>query len=103
MIAARAMDLFVAEKLLLKDDSGKVVLSESAPDVKIDLLLKDLEEDDKTYGLHAIRFILLALKEDCETLGHALHMTSVDLLDDTQVETIDDLAILVKVRAKKQS
>jgi len=101
LVAAKSMDLFVAEKLLVKDQAGNVVVSDSAPDVKIDLLLKDLDADDKTYGLHAIRFILLSLKDDCAALQHTLNMTSVDLLDDSQVQTIDDLAVLVKVRAKK--
>src|SRR5882724_3094538 len=96
VVAAKSMDLFVAEKLLVKDAAGNVVLSDSAPEVKIDLLLKDLDADDKTYGLHAIRFILLALKDDCAALQHMLNMTSVDLLDDSQVQTIDDLAVLVK-------
>src|SRR5690242_19224071 len=96
LIAAQAMEIFAAEKLLAKDPSGKVVVTAAAPGVKIDLLLKDLDSDDQTYGLHAIRFILLTLKENCAALGYKnLYMTSANLLDDTLIGTVDDLAVQV--------
>ena len=100
LVAARAMDIFVAERLLIKDAEGNVITSPAAPDVKIDLLLKDLDEDDRSYGLHAIRFILLSLREYCNDLGHKLALTKVDIMDDAEVETLRDLGVLVKIRAK---
>lgn len=103
LIACRTMDPFVVERLLDKDDAGNVIVRPVAPDVKIDLALHDLDEDDKAYGLHTIRFILLSLDAYCQDLGHSLILTSAELLDtdpDNIIEFVDDLATLVKVRAK---
>jgi hypothetical protein len=95
------MDPFVVERLLTKTPGGGVAPTPSAPDVKIDLALHDLDEDDKAYGLHTIRFLLTSLDAYCRDLEHTLILTSAELLDPDVVEFVDDLATLVKVRAKK--
>lgn len=100
LIAARVMDPFVAERLLVKD-GGEVKPSPSAMEVKINLVLHDLDEDDKTYGLHTIRFILQSLDGYCQDFQHTLILTSAELLDPEDIEFVEDLAVLVKARAKK--
>lgn len=95
------MNPFVTERLLTVSAGGSVAPSASAPDVKIDLVLKDIDQDDNTYGLHEIKFVLDHLTEYGKEAGcSSLTLSRSELLDPNQVETVDDLATLVQVRAQ---
>lgn len=102
LIACRALNPFTAERLLTKDNSGITVPTAAAPDVRIDLLLHDLDEDDHTYGQHTIRSIHRDITEQCKAAGYKkVSLTSADILDANRIETIDDLGTMIASRAKK--
>jgi hypothetical protein len=100
IIACKSMNPFVVDKLLAKDPGGNTVATPTAPAVRINLALHDLDEDDRAYGLHSIHYILKSLDSYCQELQHQLLLTSAELLDGDNIEFVDDLATVVKARAK---
>lgn len=101
LMSCRSLAPFVDVTLLRKTPSGELEVLPNAPDVVIDAILKRLAKLDDDYDLHTIPSILDFLKKACWDAGYSLGMSPAELLDDSQINTIDDLAKEVRIGAEK--
>jgi hypothetical protein len=101
LISCKAISPFVDVELLQKKQDGTVEPKDTAPAVEIDAVLKRLEHLDDEYDLHAIPSVLDYLHKSCWDAGYSLKMGTQQLLDNTQIETVDDMAGEVSRRSFK--
>lgn len=101
VIACQSLLPFIDVALLKKRPDGSLELLPKATEVKIDKVLKRLTQLDDDYDLHTIPSILDFLKRKCWDAGYSLGMSPAELLDDSQVETIDDLARQIRIGTVK--
>jgi hypothetical protein len=92
LIACRAMNPFVNEPLLQKDAAGVVKPRAGAAAVVINLVLHEMDENDRDFGMQALDFVVQTLIALCKRAGFNLGMGPNELLDSQVIETIQDLA-----------
>jgi hypothetical protein len=101
VIACQSIGPFVDVPLLRRLPDNSLELLPAAPAVPIDKALKRLAKLDDEYDLHTIPGILDVLKRGCWDAGYSLGMSPAELLDDTQITTIDDLAKQIRIGSIK--
>lgn len=101
VIACQSMAPFVDVPLLHKLPNNSLEPLSTAPAVPIDKVLKRLVELDDEYDLHTIPSILDVLKRACWDAGYSLGLSPAELLDDSQITTMDDLAKQVRIGSIK--
>src|SRR5262249_29792010 len=101
LISCRALAPFVDVPLLAKQADGTVAPASNAAGIEIDQILKRLDQLDDEGNLHTIPDILDDLKRECWDAGYSLGMSPLDLLDDSQIASVDDLAKEVRISSVK--
>ena len=97
VIGCQSIAPFVDVPLLRKSANGSLEPLPTAPEVTIDKVHKRLAKLDDEYDLHTIPSILDVLKRKCWDAGYSLGMSPAELLDDSQITTIDDLAKQIRI------
>jgi len=101
VIASQSIAPFVDVPLLRKLPNGSLEVLPAAPLVPIDEVLKRLAQLDDEYDLHTIPSILDVLKRKCWDAGYSLGLSPAELLDDTQIATLADLAKQIRIGSVK--
>lgn len=95
VFACRAMDPFVNDDLMVKDQDGNIKPAPGAADFQIAQVLAELHQNDMEFGLHAIDHIVDSLQAYCKEAGFSLAMGPNTLLS-PKMKTIRILAGFVK-------
>jgi hypothetical protein len=101
VIACQSIAPFVDVPLLEREADSTLVLMPGAERVVIDKIVKRLARLDDDYDLHTIPSVLDVLKRKCWDAGYSLGMSPDELLDDSQINTIGDLAKQIRIGTVK--
>jgi hypothetical protein len=101
VIACQGVGPFVDVTLLRKLPGGGLAALPEAGGVVIDKVLKRLARLDDEYDLHTIPAVLDVLKRKCWDAGYSLGLSPAELLDDTQINTNNDLARQIRISSVK--